>query len=314
MELNRDKTNENGTVVRVGQHAWVVGHTQKVTEDKGLASGDPLMVVRSPKRSLIDAAIAGVPEPSDTSSGHLPIKPLKKLKDSFQTGIIIGLVLGCLSLFLFHQMQPSYSKLNPSAEFTTTVAGLETAGAPVTLPSIHLYAVTLDKSRATLNQLKTHNLQFVDDSNTPYIIYELAATKVGAARIETQLKKLGFTPNLRDVSAPVHKISTLPGVTPSLSEQSSHWMSAADSALTTVVAMLADGVPTEDATAAAQFAKRAYPGDAVVAPTGLGHQVYALNLALNTLYMVLQSGNREKLRLATVRVFNEWMQLQSVQL
>ncbi len=84
----------------------------------------------------------------------------RRLRESFQVGIIIGLILGCLSLVMFHQVEPSTIQAVPSSSIVEAANSRQ-----LTLPAITLEAVTagtsLSRVQATAVQdnLKKHGLQ-----------------------------------------------------------------------------------------------------------------------------------------------------------
>jgi len=294
----------SGTIVRVGHEAWVVGGA-----GQNLSNGPSVALASDLNGGMENTDIHRT---ADEFGQVYATQSPKKLKHSFQTGMITGLALGCLSLFLFHQLQtPLIQPASAVSAYTGNPLAMST-GAAVRVPGIQFYAVTLDKSASNLKKMNQQGIQLAASATGDYLIYQLAVSATGANHIATVLSQNGIHAQIRKLQQNAHPLPTLPGTNASIAVTASRWIASTTSALTTMVASLSDGAHAADAKVAFQASEAMYPGDTKIAQTGFGQQVYALHQAMKSAYQAFQNGNQAIAKTAMVEAYQRLSALRGV--
>lgn len=233
---------------------------------------------------------------------------VRRFRDSFQSGIIIGLVLGCLSLVLFHQMN-SGSRASVVTQPGTSVTIPNYRSLTVTVPAGHLYALQAgnysSQAAAQATQLRLSKLGVPtvihqgtgpgQAANTYTLVAGVAFYSQDLNSLTSRLAILGiksqavpYTWNARQVSLNSWAVSK------NLSDSITRWLSAEVSALNTLTAFAADGGVQQDATTAYQYSQSIQPPVQNLQGFSQGKSLLQLSSATKQAFAALGAGNKQQ--------------------
>lgn len=216
-----------------------------------------------------------------------PLKGVRRLRETFQFGLIFGLILGCLSLLLFHQLEPSrvYPSSAKADSASTVLAGLSPG---FTLPSIHMYTLQTspyETMKAAMNAqsvLGKQGIRTVLHHDQAYTLWcglaihseslRSAKDRLAQVHVRATVTKVGW--NAQSVTGPS-------GENKATASQVSRWLSAYAGSLTALTGQLADGGVAKDADRAYQTEKSLRPAPDVFAATGYQTDLTAMTQALD---------------------------------
>jgi hypothetical protein len=314
-------------VVRVGQQTWTVGETGGPLSDETLPNASASTSSRrhvtqswrsrlqsrfpnmSGQLSNVEAAAVRLLQtdgqagrPSQTPNTPYPsnhIAHRHRLRESFQVGLIAGLILGCLSIVMFHHVEPStISQTEP------TSAALPTGTGHISMPAFTLEAVvsgsSLSEAQATLIQdnLKKHNVtsallvqpKGIDvvtgmALSTSDLASVLKRTKSVSGSVRVQIKTEHYVSVMIPAGA---------GLSQSDADRLSRWLSAVGSSLNTMIASSIDGANVRDAKASFESAKALEPDGALFQQSGYTNRFNALNQDWHNAYVALVKKQTEQ--------------------
>jgi hypothetical protein len=307
-----------GITVRVGNREWMIptSNNQAETEanvhsampraeerDETVTAGEPAWTKRIPPSLLrpVEDVLSADSEPQAYRSQHSNKRTVhpsvtrsrvrqraRRLRETFQFGCVFGLLLGCLSMILFHQMEPNLSSDVRSA--ATDSAVLSTSMHSFDLPAVKVQILQskpfgnrsdADRQVASLNQ---HGLPaVVHQQGRQFVIWTAAAVKA------VHLKKWASASNGVAVQAvplnlSVQSIPALSGSNPKSLADVSNWLSLSAAALNTLTAVESDGGLPEDAYTAYDSARQQLPGSDILAETGKGDLLKQFSRELDTAF------------------------------
>lgn len=196
---------------------------------------------------------------------------VRRFRDSFQSGIIIGLALGCLSLVLFHQMNSGTlvaETSQPAAQLT--IPGYNSLS--MTVPAGHIYSIQVGSYSTKTAAVAAQSA--LRKKGVPATVHQLGGSGQAAYTLltgvaiyaqdlnstVTQLNKLGLEAKTVPL---VWNAKLVPlnswSVTSSTAKAISHWLSADMSTLNALTAAISDGAAKRDARTAANYSKALQP-------------------------------------------------------
>lgn len=228
-----------------------------------------------------------------------------KMANSFRTGIGFGMAMGCLSLILFHAMQPELSVPQPErgpAPPVPTVAQPTVAqmtGTPVQIPAVHLSVIRIgsfkDFASAShaLEVYRKRGIRATIFHQSKYTLVPTAAVRATDLHsFETQLSRQGLATEIVNLSVPTTSVRTSSQTTAENAEKVSSWLAAAVSAGNALIASVADGAPERDANQAFRTAEKQLPTAATLAATGYGHALKQAEAHLTGAFTALHKADK----------------------
>lgn len=221
---------------------------------------------------------------------------LSSLRVILKLGMTVGLAWGCVSLYFIHQMDSVNHSHSQSASVAVPAAssiGVEMPGVRVYVAQIAKMSSRADAERASGQLHKRGLTSEVVPNGSDWLVVG------GFADQSWDLQAIQKALNTRRVTSHVVLLNEDAGLVPvsttasrSAAAETQAWLSNEVSALTTLTAWAADGGRSSDAQTALENANAAYPGDAIVASTGLSLPLTQLDEAVAAASRDLHHGNR----------------------
>lgn len=198
-------------------------------------------------------------------------------RTSLQWGVIVGLILGCVSLVLFHQLKPSYAR---PVQGTTARSVPLTPGGRLLIPAVSLFELKVGPF-ATAREALVANQAYrrrgvsvvADPTQSQWLVAGVAMAAVDLSSEQAHLRHMGIRAVVTALSWTAHLGLVSGPLAPSLTTGIDHWLSAEVGALNALTANLSDGESTADARAAVRNAAAI-----AVSPTALAQTLVASQL------------------------------------
>ena len=211
--------------------------------------------------------------------------------DTFQTGIMVGLILGCVCLIAFHPMQNSATGAIQTS-IKTAVSSAENPISSFTVPALQVYMVEIGpfssstQTRTVLKQWTRHGGQGVIYRPTQGV-YDIwarpAISSQDLSLLVNQAHSIGLKARVEKLQWKPQSIAGNFSSSPQVETTVAQWLSDGVTALNTLTGVLSDGGTSQDATTAYQTAKSHQPDkrtlDAVDPAGGLSTFATALGQA-----------------------------------
>ncbi len=212
---------------------------------------------------------------------------------ALQGGLSVGMVFGCIAMFLFHQMSPAAAADLENTKTTkpqsTHVAAMTTPTRALNLPGNHVYFVTLGtyateaKAKAAAASAGKQGVSAtVVPMNGYAVVASGAVVEADANALAAQLRKSHLNANVASVVETARPIQVLGNADGSTITATQRWLAQTSSGLLALDTWLSDHGRVVDAQTALALAIKSYPGDAAVAETGIGSQLMALQASLQS--------------------------------
>lgn len=331
-------TPKGTTIVRVGNRSWRIG--------------EPLN--DSPSELDTQTLHRVAPTRQETKKGIVPrIQELGKrtllwcarsigkqvrtipvtFRESFQLGAIFGLALGSLSLFFFHQMQSSAQTqpANGSASIGSVVgvgaeqsqsqmAIPESSETGIQLPGLTLYSLEFGDvaNEHEANDMKQELMRkglasYVDKQDSSWLV--LSNLAVQPDDLQPMLSKYAaLKPSIYSRQQNALMVPVLATTSSIAANQTQEWLSAEASAILSLTAVVSDGENTTDAIAAYANQQKLYPGDDVIAETGLSMWLVNLSNHVEMAYYAVLHHRTLAAESALAMAADEFAQLSTAQL
>jgi len=321
-------------VVKSGGQQWVVGGElggssfpgQGPMEDNRQASRSSLAwldVVKLPLRgwwhplqTRVIGSLDRLLQQTSTRSTDMDAKGRSRsrgkffhyIQDSFQTGLIVGLALGCVSLVLFHQMNAGTAGQTP-LQTTTAPAypgyGVATVG--ITVPGVRLFALqngtfsTLTGANAALAHISklgmatsVHRIYAASGQTSYALLSDVSIYATDLGSVKNRLTKLGIPAKVTSLSwnaqeVPVHSFAQ----NRALADSISHWLAADVSALNALTASLSDGAAARDATTAFKYSASIQPSQSEIESLSQSSTYLTLGTLTEQAFAKAASGQRD---------------------
>jgi hypothetical protein len=317
---------EQTTLVRVGNQSWRIGPDS--SDDLQMPNGSqaPFINAGPLTRSAVSLQIKSVDQRSKGLRGVIQLflksivviqsfvervgkwlsqsvnRQVKRIpqtfRDSFQIGAIFGLALGCLSLFFFHQMQPSasaestpkVSSLSPSTGVNVPVPVPVPSHSGIQVPGFTFYSLKFgqfaNKEEATRLEQKLRQTGLgvrLEVSHGSWSV--LSSIAVQANDLLPLAHKYSiWKPQIYRMTQMSQVIPVLATTSMTTANKTEQWLSVEGSALLALTAVVSDGENLSDAKAAYANQQRLYPGDDMIATTGLSMWVVELSQQMAIAY------------------------------
>jgi hypothetical protein len=207
-----------------------------------------------------------------------PMRPLRRaasrsMQDTFQLGLTFGLVLGCLSLILFHQLTVSYPSQNQQ---TIGYGGLSTTTAGFLVPATHLFVqevgpFTKPGDASPLLQLlskEKHPGVLVEAKGNYYIWSQLSVHVSRLKPLKLPSTSSSVQSKIIQVRWQPTEVAAMRSATASNLSATSTWLDTSVSAITALIAVESNGANSQDAMTAYRTAKSKRPSKEVLMQTG----------------------------------------------
>jgi hypothetical protein len=225
-----------------------------------------------------------------TSARSRPRQRTSRIRETFQFGCVFGLLLGCLSMILFHQMEPN---LTPDARSTKADGVvLSSSVHSFELPAVKIQLLQskpvstraeADHRAAALNQ---HGVPaVVHPQGKQYVVWTAAAVRAGHLQkwaSASSSNGLDVQPVLLNLS--VETVPALSGSNAKSLAEVSNWLSLSAAALKSLTAVQSDGGLPEDAYTAYDTARQQLPSPDAFAETGKGELLTAYSQELDSAF------------------------------
>ncbi|MCF8563550.1 hypothetical protein LLE49_02210 [Alicyclobacillus tolerans] len=238
----------------------------------------------------------------------------KPLRDSFQTGAVVGLILGCLSLVLFHQLEPNLSRQASPTPTNPSISLPASNG--LVVPAVHLYALqagsypTSTQAQTAVKLLSRHGVKSVIHSGKNYQVFSSIALNPGDLnKLAGNLKKMGFPAAVVPWSWEAATASTANWPHPNSVQDTSRWMFAQVSALNALTGSLMDGEPNRDVSAAYTAAAKIQPSSTQVQDTGDASQINRLHVDAQQAYQQFSQGHHTSSMYYDIQAYEQIWQL-----
>lgn len=257
--------------------------------DKVLGSLDLLLQHENPK-----------PRSEHREKRVAALASVRRFRDSFQSGIIMGLALGCLSLVLFHQMNPvSTGSIPQQTQSALSIPGYNNLA--ITVPSVHLYTVATG-SYTSLAAVKAEQAKLAQQGigtaihvtgsgQAPYSLVSDVA--IYAQDLNSTVRHLAGLGVKSQVVPLVWNAKLVPlnswNVSKPLADSITHWLSADVSALNALTAAVSDGAAVRDATTAYSYSQSLRPPTAELQSFPEGRILLQVNSATSQAFANLQA-------------------------
>jgi hypothetical protein len=242
-----------------------------------------------------------------------------RVKDGLTLGCIIGLMLGCIGLILFHLVAPIHlnaTAANVKVRTTSSTPPVTQTDRGFVVPAVRIYATQVGSFRTVADaqlaqkQLAAKGVQTALFVEKPIRLVSRAAAESRHLKAEAQrLQKLGIPFVITTFNWPANDVPTFPSVSMDSMHQISHWLSAEVSALNALVGVLSDGVPKRDAMVARDYAAKFVPGDEALRTTGHGATLIAVKSDFNDAFKAYEAGNPQE---AMLKALDAYSQMQSL--
>jgi hypothetical protein len=314
-DIKQRSSDTSSLLVRMGQEAWVVRtqtaqpesekqvqNTARLRLDKpiglrGLSQQKRVHPARAryaqmhgPRRHGLRAFYRFVTRVVVYIARTILPRHANRLLASLQGGLIIGMIFGCLAVFLFHQMAPlSTSAIVPqnTTEQPSTPIVASVPQKAMAVPGFRIYLVeygvynTAAQAQAEVASLKSHSLTSYIVSLNGFAVVSAACVQASDAdTIAKQAQAVAPAAKVKTIQAKSRNIAILGKTTATTVDSVQHWLADSTSGLLALTAWLADHGRIADAQTALASAKEAYPGDSSVAETGLQNQLMGLHQSL----------------------------------
>ncbi|CAM3799266.1 hypothetical protein [Alicyclobacillus pomorum] len=261
----------------------------------------------------------GRPTRRKSSGWFIPATQRTRWKDTFQFGCILGLLLGCLSMVLFHQMAPDMGSAEVALGSSNTTQVLNASSNSYVVPAVKvqiLQSVAYSSRRAADGEavaLRRHGVEaVVQGSGSNYVLWTGVALRAGHLQDEVaELKRYGVSVSPVTLTLSAQQRSALAGSNPASLSQVSHWLSSAASALASLTAVEADGGVPQDASTAYQTAKSLQPSQDILAETGQGELLHAFSQTLDSAFSALVKHQNASARGFTLQAYQLLSELHS---
>jgi hypothetical protein len=225
-----------------------------------------------------------------TSARSRPRQRARRVRETFQFGCVFGLLLGCLSMILFHQMEPN---LTPDVRSTN-------ADGVVLSSSVHAFElpavkVQLLQSKPIPTRAEAdHRAAALSQRGVPavvhpqgkqYVVWTAAAVRAGHLQkwaSASSSNGLDVQPVLLNLS--VESVPALSGSNAKSLAEVSNWLSLSAAALKSLTAVQSDGGLPEDAYTAYDTARQQLPSSEAFAETGKSDLLTAYSKELDSAF------------------------------
>ncbi|WDL96989.1 hypothetical protein [Alicyclobacillus sp. ALC3] len=257
-----------GVTVRVGETSWVVGDFSVSEAVQAVTTG------------------RAVPEVSHEQVKQGVFQPFRRptLRDSFKTGLVFGLAMGCLGLILFHQM-PTMAGAAAATPVGAWPGSAAMTGSTVVMPAVSAYALAVGEypndtsARAAQSRLEhsgVASVVFPDSLSRRSLVVQMATQASALSTEANVLRRHNIHPTTVHLASSVRTIPTLSSTSQKDGTRISAWLSAEVSAANTLMASLSDGETARDAQMATEKALQLQPSAAVLGATGYGTALQAV--------------------------------------
>jgi hypothetical protein len=229
------------------------------------------------------------------------------ISDSFRSGLIFGLALGCMSLLLFHQVaSPGRTDAGLRDTVGTPTSGVLTRG--IAVPGIHVYGLCIGSytnSRAALLAAKTYSAKGIPTAvvhlDKYVLLNQIAVQSRDLNGLVKSLKSNKVPASILPIDAPAQSYPVLPSASAEDLSKTSSWLASETSALVTLASFATDGGRQVDAAHAFQNANALYPSDTVISATGLGVALSQLQKAVEDGNSALAKGDKQGVKTCVMR-------------
>jgi hypothetical protein len=305
-----DKSDTPPSPHRKGQ--WREQWGEKVTQ-----SVEDLLEPVAPTEQTVQAGRSTMRRKS--SGLFVPARRHTSWKDTFQFGCILGLLLGCLSMVLFHQMAPDMDSAEVALGSSNTTQVLNASSNSYVVPAVNaqiLQSAAYSSRRAADGEaaaLSRHGVEaVVQGSGSNYVLWTGVALRAGDLQDEAAaLQRFGVSVSPVTLTFSAQPRSALAGSNPASLNQVSNWLSSAASALTALTAVEADGGIPQDASTAYQTAKSLQPSQDILTETGQGELLHAFSQALDSAFGAFVKHQNASARGFTVQAYQLLSELHS---
>jgi hypothetical protein len=214
----------------------------------------------------------------------------RRIRETFQFGCVLGLLLGCLSMILFHQMEPN---LSPDVRSSTADGVvLSSSVHSFELPAVKIQLLQskpvptraeADHRAAALNQRGVPAV--VHPQGKQYVVWTAAAVRAGHLQkwaSASSSNGLAVQPVLLNLS--VETVPALSGSNAKSLTEVSNWLSLSAAALKSLTAVQSDGGLPQDAYTAYDTARQQLPGPEAFAETGKGELLTSFSKELDAAF------------------------------
>ncbi|WAH38962.1 SPOR domain-containing protein [Alicyclobacillus dauci] len=223
---------------------------------------------------------------------------------SLKGGLLVGMVFGCLAMFLFHQMGPVDTVAVQDATSTTTnmvsTSAVTVPRTMLSVPSFQTYAVnfgsysSLGEAQAEVAMLKKRRIPAVIVPIQGFQVVSSVAVHQEDAAVEAKSAKgSGLNPVVKPLASHTRQIPVLGTSDKGALQETEAWLSESSSAILALTAWLSDNGRIEDAQLALSNALKDYPGDSVIAQTGISDQLAKLQASLVAANAALKAHQKE---------------------
>lgn len=209
-------------------------------------------------------------------------------------GLVIGMLFGCLAMFLFHQMAPHGQSVSENISLTSNSAdsALPVLSSPkkaLTVPGYRVYFVDFgsftNQSKA-INKQTSLQKQGVHTTVVPldgYSVISAAAVNANDAKALAKTEqKVDASVTVKTIQQKVRPIPVLGVADASAIQATEQWLSETTSGLLSLTAWLSDHGRIADTQTAMANAIADYPGDATIAETGIADEVQPILQSLKS--------------------------------
>lgn len=277
-------------LVRVGTEEWVVGGDERAAAAVVPRSEKIVSLSELRRTDVHTPEVSHESERIPASSGNIRTEPetlptpassrtkkRRRLRESFQFGLIFGMAMGCLGLVFFHQMPAASVVTTGEAGAWPVTATL--SGPVILIPATRVYGIQLGAypdpvaAAAAQKHLKHEGVDTVQvptGAQKRVLVADLALSSSDLKDAATALSHKGLKNRVVALTQPAKSVPTLSSLSKAQSQALSAWLSAEVSAMNAWTAALADGEPERDAKTAYASAKKLQPKAQNLADTGAG--------------------------------------------
>lgn len=215
-------------------------------------------------------------------------------------GLMVGMALGCIALFVFHQFgfvtgQVQQTTTHVQSQDTVPVSAAM-AVKMLSLPGFHVYDVnygtypSVTQAQVEMKKLSKHGIDTVILKDGEYqLLANLTVEKSDADTLANAHSSLGANESKLTQSA--RMIAVLGVSDKQVVDSTQRFVAASLSAILATTAWSNDHGRVSDAATAISSAIQAYPGDSVLAQTGVGHEFSILQTSLTSMQRDVKQGN-----------------------
>lgn len=248
----------------------------------------------------------------------------KSAASTLRGGLLVGMIFGCLSLLLFHQML----RINPmtqselvSAKRTVSVPvwNQPTRSKPLSLPGVQIALLesgpfsSVDARNRAISSLAKEGIDgIVSSTSANEVLWSAGLSASALAGELSELKAKGVPASAKVVQVKARTVP-VPATTDNQSiDRTQNWISTTMAALLGVTAWLSDDGRVTDAQTSLQAAIHLYPGREAVDKTGMGPQLSAIESNLTAMQASFSTKHEKKLMQLVVASFDEFMALHGI--